>query len=213
MPNMQVLCPYKKQNYWTKIADLGIIFLKRSYLIHYSTRYCIHILWPFRLLWATLYMASEWCYQDINNTYKGIMKLYPKCDFQMRESLWKLYMEIENVWSSPHVEKHKNAKFHNVYLHILSKICKSLVAIVYLIKYIFGFVCLRWHGELVICCNYIHLVTSLNVRLYRAAGAPEHFEFGGAKPQRGRICWRSSERGEGVGYPPPTVGTFSKIRV
>ena len=36
--------PYKT-NYWTKIDDLCIIFLRRSCLIHGYYSYCIHILW------------------------------------------------------------------------------------------------------------------------------------------------------------------------
>ena len=37
--------------------------------------------------------------------------------------------------------------------------------------------------------------------------------LGGAKPQRGAHLSEVLGEGVGGGYPPPTVGTFSKIRV
>ena len=52
-----------KTNYWTKIADLGIIFLRRRYLTHwYQLLYRIpHIVgsMPFRFFWATLYFGKS----------------------------------------------------------------------------------------------------------------------------------------------------------
>ena len=34
-----------KTNYWTKIADLGVIISSREVTSYTDTNYCIHILW------------------------------------------------------------------------------------------------------------------------------------------------------------------------
>ena len=51
----------KKRNYWTKMADLGIIFLRRSYLIFLDQLlYPLLVgIMPFRFFCATLYSSQS----------------------------------------------------------------------------------------------------------------------------------------------------------
>ena len=50
-----------KKNHWTKLADLGIIFLRRSYFILWYQSLYPHIVgsMPFRFFWATLYSRTD----------------------------------------------------------------------------------------------------------------------------------------------------------
>ena len=50
---------HRKQNYWTKIADLGIIFLWRRYLIHsYQLLHPHYGKYAVPFYWATLYKGT-----------------------------------------------------------------------------------------------------------------------------------------------------------
>ena len=51
----------KKKPSWTKIADLGIIFLRRRYPIHWYQSLYTYIIgsMPFRFVWATLYRRAR----------------------------------------------------------------------------------------------------------------------------------------------------------
>ena len=66
---------------WTKIGDLSIIFLRRSYLIRWYQLLHPHIMgsMPFRFFWATLYTWAPICERSTNNIIQVIIRLGSYC--------------------------------------------------------------------------------------------------------------------------------------